>query len=116
MNEPDRYETQIYYVEALKLFHTVDYRATPSAKSLVVVRRLDDGRIAIGPFRGRPFIGVVRPLHDYFARPARCAQQRGRIEASAQKRMLDVGPAAEAPPKKKKPPKERTPFPRVLAC
>jgi hypothetical protein len=30
--------------------------------------------------------------------------------------MLDVGSAAEAPPKKKKPRKERNPFPRQLAC
>lgn len=116
MNESDHYETQLYYIGALKMFHRVDYRATPGAQSWVVVERLDNGQLVLERFRGQSFFGVVRPLHDYFAQPARRAQSRQRIAEAARRRTLSAGSTAEAPPKKKKPPKERNPFPRVLAC
>jgi hypothetical protein len=118
MNEPDRYETELYYIGALKmnLFHRVDYRATPCAHSWVVVKRLDTGQLVIERFRGQSYIGVVRCLSDYFAQPARRAQERQRLAESARKRMLSASPADEEPPKKKNLPKERNPFPRKLTC
>ena len=116
MNESDRYETQLYYIGALKLFHTVDYRAKPGAQSWVVVERLDNGQLVLERFRGQSFIGVVRPLHDYFAQPAWRAQSRQRIMEATRRQILSAGPTAESSPKKKKPPKERNPFSRLLAC
>ncbi len=116
MNEPDRHETLIYYIAELNLFHRVDYRAKPCAHSWVVVQRLDDGQLVLERFRGQSFIGVVRPLNDYFAQPAWRAEERRRIAESAWRRLFTAQPAAEEPSKKKKPRKEKNPFPRNLAC
>jgi hypothetical protein len=119
MNEPDRYETMLYYIEALNLFHRVDYRAKPCAHSWVVVERLDNGQLVLEQFRGQSYIGVVRPLNDYFAQPAWRAEERRRIAESGWRRLLTREPPAEESPKeskKKKPGKEKNPFPRNLAC
>ncbi len=116
MNEPDRYETLLYHIEALNLFHTVDYHATPCAHSWVVVESLDNGQLVLERFRDQSYIGVVRPLHDYFAQPMWRDQERQRLAESARRRMLTAQPPAEETPKKKKPRKEKNPFPRKLAC
>jgi hypothetical protein len=116
MNEPDRFESQFYYVEAINRFHTIARAGRLTLKSWVAVERLATGQIFLERFRGQAHFGVAIWLDDYFAQPARRAEERGRIEASANKRMLDVAPAVETPPKKKKPRKEKNPFPRNLAC
>jgi hypothetical protein len=116
MTRSDRFETEIYWVEELSRFHTIDYCAKPTSKSWVVVERLTTGEVFIESFCGQPFIGVVRWLNDYLAQPTWRAQERERIGASAQRQMLDVEPTAEALQEKKKPRKERNPFPRNLAC
>src|SRR5262249_31950248 len=114
MNEPDRFEDLIYYVEAVNRFHTISRGGRPTSKSWVAVERLPTGQIFLERFRGQAHFGVVIWLDDYFAQPARRAEERGRIEASTNNRILDVGPTAEGPPKKKKPRKEKNPFPRSL--
>ena len=116
MNEPDRHEALIYYIADLNLFHRVDYRAKPCSHSWVAVERLDDGTLVIERFRGQSFIGVVRPLKDYFAEASWRAEERRRITESGWRHLLTAQPAAEEPPKKKKPRKGKTPFPRNLAC
>jgi hypothetical protein len=61
----DYFETQVCYVEALGLFHTIDCHARPSAHDWVTVKRVDGPGIAIEPFRGQSFIGVVHTLNFY---------------------------------------------------
>lgn len=61
----DYFETQVCYVEALDLFHTINCHARPSARDWVTVNRANGLGIAIEPFRGQPFIGVVHMLNFY---------------------------------------------------
>lgn len=61
----DRSETWVYYVAALDLFHTIDFRARPTMNDLVAVPRLNGPGIDIEPFCGQPFIGVARILNFY---------------------------------------------------
>jgi hypothetical protein len=62
---PDRFERQVYYIEAIDLFLVINYHATPTGKSWVAVERLNAMEITVEPFRGQPFIGVVRILKPY---------------------------------------------------
>jgi hypothetical protein len=59
----DRFEAQVYYVETIDIFHTIDYHAAPSVGDWVAVRRWDAPGLAIEPFRGQRFIGVARILN-----------------------------------------------------
>jgi hypothetical protein len=61
----DRFETQVYYAEAIKRFLTIDRRAKPTHCDWVAVRRMSADRIKIQRYRGQSFIGVVRVLRRY---------------------------------------------------
>jgi hypothetical protein len=60
--EADRFETQIYYVDMIDVFHTIDYEITPAANDWVVVKYRDGPGLAIEPFYGQSFFGVARIL------------------------------------------------------
>src|SRR5262249_33767561 len=98
MNEPDRLESHLYHVEAVNRFHTISCAWRPTSKDWVATKRLPTGQIVLQQFRGQAHFGVAIWLEDYFAQPARPAEARGRIEAQAERRMLDLAPAAEDPP------------------
>jgi len=60
------FETQVYFIETVDLFHIIDRHATPTADSWVVVRNpLDDKELIVERFHGQSFVGVVRVLEFY---------------------------------------------------
>jgi hypothetical protein len=65
MRVGDRFEGQVYRIETMDLFHTLDYHAAPSEESWVAVERLPNGKLIIERFWGQPYIGVVRVLNFY---------------------------------------------------
>lgn len=77
-NRSDSFETQVYYVDSLDLFHTIDFYAKPSMGVWVVVRRFDSSGLAIQRFHGQPFIGVAKVLHFY------------QLAQSEQRTLIDV--------------------------
>lgn len=62
---PDRFETQVYMAEGTGCFVSIDYSVKPSTRDWVVIPDSNPCGLAITPFRGQSFIGVVRVLHFY---------------------------------------------------
>src|SRR5262245_4684753 len=61
----DRFEGQIYYLEAMDLFHLLDKFAEPTPNCLVAVDRLQTGQLVIERYKGQRYIGVVRAFKKY---------------------------------------------------
>jgi len=61
----DRFERQVYYLEAMDLFHLLDKFGEPSPNCLVAVDRLPTGQLVIERYKGQRYIGVVRVLKQY---------------------------------------------------
>jgi len=61
----DRFEEELYYIEAMDLFHLLDRKSKPNSNSLVAIDRLSNGQLVIERFHGQPHIGVVRVLKNY---------------------------------------------------
>jgi hypothetical protein len=62
---PDRFEQLVYHVEAVDLFHVVDYERRAKLDDYVVVDRIDGDGLAIERYCGQDYYGVVRWLEFY---------------------------------------------------
>lgn len=65
----DVFQGQVYFVESLNLFHTIDYKAQARMDDWVVVKRISNVEIWIEAFCNQPYIGVVRALESYQRQP-----------------------------------------------
>lgn len=65
----DVFQGQVYFIETMNLFHTIDYQAQAELDDLVIIERLSNVEILIEPYYGQPYVGVVRMLETYQRAP-----------------------------------------------